>query len=245
MNCYARHGGTSLRPSDEPLGALSIAQCAAACLDTAGCSAFTVRSRHAEGDCWLRGAVELHACLTGQSYDTFVHVQIGAPAGTCVDTPPDALHSCAQQQAWGKCNRDWMSGFCCHTCDRCGEQGCAGLQSLFPQMPPPPVRAASLAPASHPASPTASPELSAFQPTTAAVYRALAIMLVAAVLTGLGWRCKWVRRTRQPQASASDGAAMELTSTAIRQNQRRWHNGFVQLVQAVGAMGIEVDSDDD
>lgn len=43
--------------------------------------------------------------------------------GPCADIAPDTSGTCAQQKGWGKCDRDWMKGYCCKTCFNCAS-GC-------------------------------------------------------------------------------------------------------------------------
>merc|ERR1740117_2434800 len=49
----------------------------------------------------------------------------------CEDTPPDSSGNCTQQQEWGKCDEDWMVGFCCSTCFGCAA-GCAESTTMEP-----------------------------------------------------------------------------------------------------------------
>jgi mannan endo-1,4-beta-mannosidase len=39
----------------------------------------------------------------------------------CSDVPPDDQYSCAEQAAWGKCEEDFMAGFCCMSCFACSK----------------------------------------------------------------------------------------------------------------------------
>lgn len=58
--------------------------------------------------------------LQGKPY---VAVDIGgiAPTDTCScsDVAPAGPYTCAQQAGWGKCNEDFMAGFCCRSCHAC------------------------------------------------------------------------------------------------------------------------------
>lgn len=41
---------------------------------------------------------------------------------SCSDKAPDSTYSCAQQASWGKCDYDFMRGYCCKSCHDCN--GC-------------------------------------------------------------------------------------------------------------------------
>ena len=56
-------------------------------------------------------------------------VQLGAApwddtrcSATCSDVPPDDQYTCAEQAGWGKCDEDFMVGYCCLSCHGC--EGC-------------------------------------------------------------------------------------------------------------------------
>jgi len=55
---------------------------------------------------------------------------------TCADVPPDSSATCAQQQGWGKCGKDWMKGYCCQTCFGCSGSGCGSGPSPTPSPAP-------------------------------------------------------------------------------------------------------------
>lgn len=46
-----------------------------------------------------------------------------APPDTCScsDVPPDDEYSCEEQASWGKCDEDFMAGFCCKSCFACAD----------------------------------------------------------------------------------------------------------------------------
>jgi hypothetical protein len=71
LNCYSGHGGQPVDPSDQPLASKSAAQCGDACVNKTGCTAFTVMSNTASGDCWLRASINLASCDTYSNYDTY------------------------------------------------------------------------------------------------------------------------------------------------------------------------------
>jgi len=37
----------------------------------------------------------------------------------CSDVPPSSDYTCQQQSSWGKCNEDFMKGYCCRSCHEC------------------------------------------------------------------------------------------------------------------------------
>merc|ERR1712072_1470272 len=37
--------------------------------------------------------------------------------------PPNTKFTCAQQAAWGKCDKSWMKGKCCRSCGGCSKRG--------------------------------------------------------------------------------------------------------------------------
>ena len=37
----------------------------------------------------------------------------------CTDVSPNNQYTCAQQSQWGKCDQDWMKGYCEFSCGRC------------------------------------------------------------------------------------------------------------------------------
>ena len=62
-------------------------------------------------------AVQLGASGDDDKYD-----DCGGGGGGCSDVAPDDQYTCAEQAAWGKCDSDWMVGFCCLSCFAC--DGC-------------------------------------------------------------------------------------------------------------------------
>jgi len=53
---------------------------------------------------------------------SFYQLKYTQYSGECDDIPPpNSYHSCKKQSEWGKCEKDWMQGYCrgsCGTCDR-------------------------------------------------------------------------------------------------------------------------------
>ena len=50
---------------------------------------------------------------------------------SCSDVPPNDQFSCAEQASFGKCDQDWMVGFCCKSCFACSPDAIGCEESLL------------------------------------------------------------------------------------------------------------------
>jgi len=74
------------------------------------------------------GGVDFHDMIFGNGPDSLCHggdgemehcsTHDGTPP-SCDDIAPDDQYTCEEQQGFGKCDRDWMVGYCCKTCFYC------------------------------------------------------------------------------------------------------------------------------
>jgi len=71
FNCYDGHGGTAAVPGDSPALGKSVEECGSLCAQTGGCTAFTMRSNAARGNCWLRASIDLASCDQDRGYTTY------------------------------------------------------------------------------------------------------------------------------------------------------------------------------
>lgn len=67
------------------------------------------------------------------SSDSEILTSVTDPEG-CPDKPPDAIYTCRQQKAFGKCNASFMQNYCDNTCERCGRELAISTAHLY-QMP--------------------------------------------------------------------------------------------------------------
>src|SRR5690606_24023166 len=73
--------------------------------------------------------------------------QGGEGSTECVDEPvPGDSYTCAEQAGWGKCDEEWMRGYCNLSCARCGDL--VGADCGMPGVPPDLDAALGEAPAS-------------------------------------------------------------------------------------------------
>jgi predicted dienelactone hydrolase len=74
------------------------------------------------------GGVDFHEMIFGKGPDSLCHggdgemehcsTHDGTPP-SCDDIAPDDQYTCEEQAGFGKCDRDWMAGYCCKTCFYC------------------------------------------------------------------------------------------------------------------------------
>ena len=80
--------------------------------------------------------------------------QGGEGSTECVDEPvPGDSYTCAEQAGWGKCDEEWMRGYCNLSCARCGDL--VGADCGMPGVPPDLDAALGEAPASDCSAPAA------------------------------------------------------------------------------------------
>lgn len=57
--------------------------------------------------------------------------------GPCTDVkPPSSGFTCAEQAGFGKCDADFMQGFCDFSCGRCGTTGAVDVLPIIPYLKP-------------------------------------------------------------------------------------------------------------
>jgi hypothetical protein len=111
----AAGGGDAGGPAP-PLG--PSAQTAPVCDDVPSDTKFTCAEQAGFGQCdqdFMQGRCNI-SCGRCEPQN---RVESAPATGGCSDVPPDDEFSCQQQAEWGKCDHDFMKGFCRRSCGRC------------------------------------------------------------------------------------------------------------------------------